>query len=209
MQVEYFGGNCIRVSTKKVAIVSDDNLESLGQKTITKPNDISVVTNSELIKDEHEAQFVVDRPGEYEVSDISLMGVAARAHVDNEDQRNATIVRLVAEDIKVCIIGHIHPELSEEQLEAIGMIDVLIVPVGGSGYTLDSLGALKVIKKISPKIVIPTHYADSRLKYEVPQSTLEEALKGLAMEPADTIDVLKIKGREFEEGTKLIVLNRQ
>jgi L-ascorbate metabolism protein UlaG (beta-lactamase superfamily) len=209
MQVEYFGGNCVRISTKKVAIVSDDNLKSLGQKSITKPNDISIITNRSLIKETPEAQFVVDRPGEYEVSDVSLIAVAARAHTDEESQHNANVVRLVVEDIKVCIIGHIHPELSEEQLEAIGMVDVLVIPVGGSGYTLDSIGAIKMIKKIVPKIVIPTHFADSKLKYEVPQSTFEEALKGLAMEPADTLDVLKIKGREFEEGTRLIVLNRQ
>lgn len=209
MQIEYFGGNCIRIATKKVAVVTDDNLETLGQKPVTKPDNIGIVTNRQLIKNAPEAQFVVDRPGEYEVLDVSLIGVAARAHTDEPEQKNSTVVRLIIDDIKVCVLGHVYPELTEEQLEAIGMVDILIVPVGGSGYTLDSLGALKLIKKISPKIVIPTHFADSKIKYEVPQTTLEEALKGLAMEPADTLDVLKVKGRDFEEGTKLIVLNRQ
>lgn len=209
MQIEYFGGNCIRIATKKVAVVADDNLEALGLKPVTKPDNIGIVTNRQIIKDAQEAQFIVDRPGEYEVLDVSFIGVVARAHTDEPEQKNSTVVRLIIDDIKVCILGHVYPELSEEQLEVIGMVDILIIPVGGSGYTLDSLGALKLIKKISPKIVIPTHFADSKIKYEVPQTTLEEALKGLAMEPADTLDVLKLKGRDFEEGTKLIVLNRQ
>lgn len=209
MQIEYFGGNCVRASTKKVTVVVDDNLESLGQKSITKPDHISIVTNPELIKATQDTQFKVDQPGEYEVSDVSIKGTAARAHTDEEGQKNATVVRLVLEDIRVGIVGHIYPELSEEQLEELGMIDVLIIPVGGNGYTLDSIGALKLIKKISPRIVIPTHFDDNKLKYEVPQTPLEEALKGLAMEPAETLDSLKLKGRDFDEGTKLIVLNRQ
>jgi L-ascorbate metabolism protein UlaG (beta-lactamase superfamily) len=209
MQIEYFGGNCVRLSTKKVTVVVDDNLADLGQKSITKPENISVITNSQLYKSIPSGQFVIDRPGEYEVMDVSAQAIAARAHIDNEGEQKGLAIRLVIEDIKIGVLGHIYPELSEEQLEALGMIDVLIVPVGGNGYTLDGVGALKLIKKISPKIVIPTHSGDSKLKYEVPPAPLEEAIKGLAMEPSETLDSLKIKGRDFEEGTKLIVLNRQ
>lgn len=209
MQIEYFGGNCVRVSAKKVAIVVDDNLEELGSKSITKPDNIGVITNASIIKNVPKSQFTVDRPGEYEISDVSIQGIATRAHMDEPEQKNAVIVRLVVDDIKIGILGHVYPELSEEQLEALGMIDILVVPVGGNGYTLDSVGALKLIKKISPKIVVPTHYADNKLKYEVPPAPLSEALKGLSMEPADTLDVLKLKGRDFDEGTKLIILNRQ
>lgn len=209
MQIEYFGGNCVRITTKKVVIVIDDNLDQLGRKSITKPDNISIVTNEEIIKNNHLSQFVIERPGEFEISDISIRGVAARAYMDEPNKKKATMVRLVVDDIKVAAVGHINSELSEEQLESLGMVDVLIIPVGGNGYTLDSVGALKVIKKIDPRIVIPTHYDDKQLKYEVPQAPLEEALKGLAMEPADTLDALKIRGRDFEEGTKLIVLNRK
>ncbi|MBI3624107.1 hypothetical protein HY218_00580, partial [Candidatus Saccharibacteria bacterium] len=53
------------------------------------------------------------------------------------------------------------------------------------------------------------HYADKALKYEVPQQTLEEALKGLAMEPKDTLSKLKVKSGEFTEDTQLIVLEGQ
>lgn len=209
MQIEFFGGNCIRVSSKKVTVVVDDNLETLGQKSVTKPDHISIVTNPELIKSSQETQFRVDQPGEYEVSDVSIKGIAARAHTDEEGKKNATVVRLVLEDIRIGIVGHIYPELSEEQLEELGMIDVLMIPVGGNGYTVDSIGALKLIKKISPRIVMPTHFGDNKLKYEVPQTPLEEVIKGLAMEPSETLDALKLKGRDFDEGTKLIVLNRQ
>ena len=60
---------------------------------------------------------------------------------------------------------------------------MLVVPVGGNGYTVDPVGALKLIKDIEPKLVIPTHYADKALKYPVPQQDLAGALKEPGMEP--------------------------
>ncbi len=109
----------------------------------------------------------------------------------------------------MAILGHVFPELSEDQLEEIGHVDVAVVPVGNSGYTLDGLGALKVIKQIEPKVIIPTHYADKAVKYEVPQTELAEALKTLSMEPSETMDKYKPKTGELTDTTRLIVLNRQ
>jgi L-ascorbate metabolism protein UlaG (beta-lactamase superfamily) len=88
------------------------------------------------------------------------------------------------------------------------MVDILVVPVGNSGYTLDAVGALKIIKQIEPKVVIPTHYSDKAIKYEVPQVELADALKNLGMEVSETLDKYKYKPTELSDSTKLIVLNR-
>lgn len=211
MEIKYFGANCVRIQTKKSGVVIDDNLDSLGQKSIVKDSDISIYTSrvDTVFKTKKSGSFLADKPGEYEVSDISIKGIAARSHIDEPNTKTAVMFRLIIDDIKIGILGHVYPDLSDDQLESLGMIDVLIVPVGGSGYTLDSIGALKLIKKISPHIVVPTHYDDKNIKYEVPQASLEEVRKNLSMEPADQEDELKIKGREFAEGTKLVILNRQ
>lgn len=210
MDIKYFGANCIKLQTKKASIVIDDNLEKVGLESITKASDISISTNKDSnFLSSKSSEFVVDKPGEYEVSDTSIKGISARAHIDDPDQKNATIYRVIIGDIRVAVIGHIYPDLSEAQLEGLGMVDILIIPVGGKGYTLDGVGALKIIKKIGPKIVIPTHYSDSKINYEVPQDDIEAVRKTLSMEPAEELDELKIKGKEFSEGTKLIVLKRQ
>jgi L-ascorbate metabolism protein UlaG (beta-lactamase superfamily) len=85
----------------------------------------------------------------------------------------------------------------------------MIVPVGGNGYTLDGVGALKVIKKVEPKVVIPVHYADRVVNYPVPQQELDQVLQALAMEPKETTTKLKIKSTDLLDGTQLIVLERQ
>jgi L-ascorbate metabolism protein UlaG (beta-lactamase superfamily) len=208
MELEYFGANCVKITTKKASLVVDDNLEQLGLKGITKPRDIAVYTSATEGTNPG-AYFTIAAPGEYEVSDVSIQGIAARAHMDQEGTKNAVIYRFVIDDVRVAVVGHIYPELSDEQLEALGMIDILFVPIGGNGYTLDGIGALKVIKKIEPKIVIPTHYADSQVKYEVPQTELEEAIKNLGMEVHETHDRFKFKSGELSEGMKLVVLKRQ
>jgi L-ascorbate metabolism protein UlaG (beta-lactamase superfamily) len=209
MEIQYYGGNCIKITTKKASVVIDDNLKELGGSEVAKPTDIQVFT-TRLIDSEPKAKLAIDGPGEYEASNISISGVAARAHVDEKDMLNATMFKIVADNVRVAVIGHVYPEISEAQLEAIGVVDVLIIPVGGHGFTLDTVGALKMIKKIEPKIIIPTQYAVKGLEYPVPAISLEEALKGLIMEPKETVSKLKLKAADLlSEQTQLVVLERQ
>jgi L-ascorbate metabolism protein UlaG (beta-lactamase superfamily) len=208
MELQFYGANCLRLTTKKATVVVDDNLADLGLRTVTKPDDISLRTSAKLVP-AHEARFSAEMPGEYEIAGAVIHGVAARAHMDKENEQTAVIYTVEADDIKVAIIGHIYPELSEDQLEQIGLVDIAVIPVGNSGYTMDAVGALKIIKAIEPKVVIPVHYADKALKYEVPQAELAEALKTLGMEAAETLDKYKPKIVELTDTTRLIVLNRQ
>lgn len=207
MELQYFGANCIRIATKRAQIVIDDNLDKLGLKSVTKPTDISLITHAGVPA--RESHFTADMPGEYEIAGVVVRGIAARGHMDDDKAKSAVIYTIAADDMRVAVLGHIFPELTEDQLEAIGHVDIAIVPVGNSGYTLDGVGAIQVIKKIEPKVVIPTHYADKATKYEVPQAELTEALKNMGMEPAETLDKYKPNRSEWTDSAKLVVLNRQ
>ncbi len=207
MEIQYYGANCVRISTKKAVIVVDDTTGS-----VIKNGDIALFT-SELTRSstKTEPKIIIDQPGEYEVSDTSIQGIAARSHMDEPSAITATMFKIIGDDTRVAVTGHVYPELNDYQLEAIGAVDVLIIPVGGSGYTLDAVGALKLIKKIEPKIVIPTHYADKAVKYEVPQANLADVLKELSMEPKETVPKLKIKAGDLIAGetSQIVVLERQ
>lgn len=207
MDIQFFGANCVTLSYQGVRVVVDDNLADLGAKTITKNGDVALFTGIHG-EPKAETKLTIDSPGEFEVGSFSITGIPAQAHIDDQSKLAATMYRIEAGDIKLLVTGHIYPKLSDNQLEAIGMTDLVIIPVGGSGYTLDPVGALDVIKSIEPKIVIPTHYGDKSLQYPVPQLSLEEALKGLAMEPAETLNKLKLKPGELSESLKLIVLEK-
>lgn len=208
MELQFYGANCVRISAKKASLVVDDNLAELGLKSVLRAGEIAVYTGAHG-DPQAEAKMVLDQPGEYEMSDISVQGIAARSHLEETGGQSATMYKILADDIRIAIVGHIYPELSDSQLESLGTVDVLVIPVGGGGYTLDATGALDLIKKIEPKIVIPTHYSDKDINFPVPQRTLEDVLKELAMEPSATVAKLKIKPADFTEDTQLIVLERQ
>jgi L-ascorbate metabolism protein UlaG (beta-lactamase superfamily) len=205
MDLQFHGANCVSVAYKGARLVIDDNLSELGVKTFVKADDVALFTGSHGLVS---ARLSFDGPGEYEVSDVSIVGIAARAHLDEPGKLNATMFKLVAGDVSLLFIGHIYPELNDKQLEAIGMIDAMVVPVGGNGYTVDPVGALKLIKEIEPKIVIPSHYSDEELNYPVPQQNLSEALKEMAMEPKETVSKLKVKPAELTDVTQLILLEK-
>jgi L-ascorbate metabolism protein UlaG (beta-lactamase superfamily) len=207
MDFQFHGANCLTVTTKQARLTVDDNLADLGAKPVGKHGDVALFTGPHG-NTAAGAKLLVDRPGEYEVSGVSVYGIQARAHMDEEGKMTATMYKLVVEDISALITGHIYPELSDDQLEAIGMVDVMIVPVGGNGYTLDGIGALKLIKKIEPKLIIPTHYDDSTLQFPVPQQSLEQVLKSLAMEPKETVPRLKLNVGFVSESMDLVVVTR-
>jgi L-ascorbate metabolism protein UlaG (beta-lactamase superfamily) len=208
MDIQFHGANCISVQTKKARIVIDDNLAELGAKSVTRNGDVVLFTGVHG-DPKADTKLLIDHAGEYEVSEVFVYGTALRAHMDEPGKKDATAYRIISGDVRLVVTGHIYPELTDRQLEALGTVDVLVVPVGGNGYTTDPLGALKLIKKIEPKIVVITHYDDSALHFPVPQQTLEQAITGLSMEVKDTVDKLKVKSSDlYEGGTKLVVLNK-
>ena len=206
MDLQYYGANCVTLTVKNTRIVIDDNLADLGGKSITKAGDITLFTGPHGLSTA-DVKLSFDSPGEYEVSDVSITGIPARAHLD-EGGLAATMYKITAGDSTVLVTGHIYPDLSDKQLEAIGLVDLMIVPVGGSGYTLDPVGALKVIKAVEPKVVVPTHYADKAVKYPVPQVELSAALHDLAMEPQETTSKYRLKPGELSDVTHLVVVEK-
>ena len=208
MEINFYGGNCVKISNRQTSLIVDDNLEELGLTTKTTDNDIVLIT-SDSLKANKKGRFVINGPGQYEIAGASIKGISARAHLD-ESGEQATIYYINVGGLSVAIVGHIYPDLSDEQEEDLGMIDVLVVPVGGNGYTLDSIGASKIIKKISPKIVIPTHYEDSSIKYEVPQAPLDEFLKtmGTNIDDIEKVKSLKIKESDLPDKMKIVVVEK-
>lgn len=207
MDVQFYGANCLVLSSKQTRVVVDDNLASLGAKAVARDGDICLFTGPKPSDIAAQPKLVIDMPGEYEASNVSILGIQVRAHMDEDKQRNGVMYKVTWGETKYLITGHAFPKLSEAELEMIGIVDVMFVPVGGNGYTLDATGALQLIKQVEPKVVIPTHYADSRLKYEVPQTELEDALKTLGMEAKQAGVKFQFKPAEVSGSTELVVID--
>jgi L-ascorbate metabolism protein UlaG (beta-lactamase superfamily) len=208
MDIERKGGNCIVMAHKKYSFVTDPKLSTIGLKDQAADATAQLVTQSELAVPGSAEGVVIDGPGEYEVHNCSVRGIAAEAYRSNDDtKKTATIYSVELDDYVMAIVGHIKPKLSEEQLEEIGVVDILVVPIGGYGYTLDPKEAVEVVREISPKAIIPTHYAEDGVTYEVPQAPLEDFIKELGAQH-EVLPKLKLKPGAMPEALTVYELSR-
>jgi L-ascorbate metabolism protein UlaG (beta-lactamase superfamily) len=192
--IEYKGGNGVVITSKKTQLVVDPQLSLVGLKNLPVKEAVEIATEPRFVVNDEAARLVVEGPGEYEIGEASIRGIRATRHLDTEaDEPVATIYRVELGDVRLAVIGNIAPKLSEDQLEEIGVVDVLIIPVGGNGYTLDATSAATIARQVEPRLVIPVHYADSALKYEVPQETLDVFVKEMAAPVEEAGSKLKIK----------------
>lgn len=172
-EIEYKGANCVVISTKKAKVIVDPKLSIVGLKDVPIKDAVELVTEHRFAVRNPDSRLLIDGPGEYGVADFDILGVPARRHLDSESEGSiSTIYRVEVGGTRIGILGNIYEKLTDEQLEELGVLDVLIIPVGGNGYTLDATGAAGLVRLIGPKVVIPVHYADKQLKYEVLQSEL-------------------------------------
>ena len=68
--------------------------------------------------------------------------------------------------VTVAHLGDLGHQLSEEQLAAIGSVDGILIPIGGT-YTVDAAGAKAVCDAIGPKWVVPMHYRHGSYGFQV------------------------------------------
>ncbi len=100
--------------------------------------------------------------GSGEVKGVQVTGVESFHDESEGSERGRNMLfAFTIDDIRVCFVGDLGHQLSKEQLAAIGDVDLLLVPIGGT-FTLDHLGAASLIEAASPKAVIPMHFKNKK-----------------------------------------------
>ena len=150
--------------------------------------------------------FLINDPGEYEIKDVFIQGINSyHDEKEGKERGQNTIYTIEAEEMRLCHLGDFgQKELTPEQLEKIGDIDILMVPVGGA-FTIDAKGAAKIISQIEPRLAIPMHYHLPGLKIKL--DSLEVFLKEMGRKSATPEPKLLIKKKDLiAEETKIVVL---
>jgi L-ascorbate metabolism protein UlaG (beta-lactamase superfamily) len=197
-EISYYGGNCVEIATKDASLVFDADRSTFDKKNIVVKDAAEFATEERFLTNDPNFRVSLCGAGEYEVANVMVQGAAASRHLDDpKAEKDSTIFGIKVGDQKIALLGNILGSLDDDQLEVLGMVDILILPVGGNGYTLDAADAAKIIGQITPKIVIPIHYAESGYNYEVPQDSFQEfaaQVKG---------DVVEEKTLKIKPGTTL------
>lgn len=218
MLITYHGQSCFKLKGRRGTVVTDPFDPYIGFSLPTMSADL--ITVSHQHKDHnavgkvkgteaHPQPFVIDCPGEYEVGGISVFG--DRVYHDNSqgsERGENTIFTILLDDLRVCHLGDLGHLLTEEQVEKIGLVDILFVPVGGL-FTINPEQAMEVIRAIDPSIVIPMHYQlpEHDMKVFVDLKPLAEFTKEYGIEPAP-VPKLLIEKERLPEEMELMVLSR-
>ncbi len=101
------------------------------------------------------------------VKEIAVKGMPT-FHDETEGSERGTnmVYTIKADGITICFSGDLGHQLSDEQVTALGKIDVMLVPVGGF-FTLDADGAAKLIETVKPAVVIPMHYKTEKCGFPI------------------------------------------
>lgn len=204
MQIQYFGLSSFKISTKEATIITDPFHKDSG---LTPPRGAAeVLILAEKNKPLYSAvsgisaePFKITDPGEYDVKGVTVTGLPLK-----QGEKYVTIFLIESEDIRILNLTHISEfNLKEDELEELGEIDILIIPVGGN-TVLSASAASKVVNEIEPKIVIPSHYKMAGLILDL--DPIEKFLKEMSTK-SEPMEKLTVKKKDLvEEGTKVITL---
>ncbi len=215
MIINWHGQSCFQIIARReknnqVSIVIDPFSEEIGLRVPKLEADILLITHSHHdhnnIKAVSGSPFLIEGPGEYEIKEVYIQGIHSwHDEREGKERGENTIYTIEAEDLRLCHLGDFgQKELTEEQLEKIGEVDILMIPVGGV-FTISAKEATRVMSQIEPKIIIPMHYQIPKLKKKF--DGIDKFLKVVGIKSITPESKLSIKKKDIvQEEVKIVVL---
>ena len=201
MQIYWQGYSSIRIETKvgeiACTVMTDpfENEASIRFPRATEP-DILVLSHQDTkkfnISGVAGSPFLVSDPGEYEVRGVFVTGI--QDSLADEGKQRPVIYRIDAEDMGIAFLGGLHRELTNEEVDELGNIDILILPVGG-GDAMEAKAASKIISVVEPRIVIPVNYHISGIKNKL--GTVDQFCNSMGVCKRQDVNKLKVSKKDL------------
>ena len=208
MDITWYGLSCFRVSERgRIAVITDPFADSIGLAAPKLKGEVVTIShegtghnNVEAVKtDPH----TLVGPGEYEIGGVFVTGIAM--HNAETMQRNVAYL-LDFDGVTVLHLGDLSHVPQQSEVEALGQVNVLIVPVGG-GNSLRAEQAAEVVALIEPYFVVPMHYEQPGLAFAL--DPLDKFLKAMGVSNPQELDTLKVSAGDTPEQPQVVVLTPQ
>ena len=196
LRVRWHGHSCFEVASDETTVVTDPHDgKSLGIKGPKVRADVVLVSHDHF---DHSATRVVSKPearvlkdpAHQRIDGLLVRGVETYHDSSEGESRGGNIAFVFTlEGVTFCHLGDLGHVLTDEQVEQIGHVDVLFVPVGGV-FTIDAEAAWKVVEELEPEIIVPMHYRVGGLSLSINDITP-------FLERADPECIIKV-GNEVE-----------
>jgi L-ascorbate metabolism protein UlaG (beta-lactamase superfamily) len=217
MNISWLGHSCFRLSEKiegqEVVVVTDPYGKETGlfppkikTDVVTVSHDAADHANLDKISGNLTDNFIVfDRPGEYETRGVYITSITTPLSSKQKVAVPNIVFKFDFNGVSVAHLGDINTKLTDEQLEDLGDVDILLIPVGG-GETCDGSMAAEIVRAIEPRIVIPMHFKTDGVTWDVAdEKKFLKEMGGTAAKEAK----LKISRKDLpEDTTKIIILEK-
>jgi len=213
MIINWYGHSCFKITNQggRLIIITDPFDKKIGLNPPRCSADIVTVShehndhnNTKSITGmEGSKPFIINSPGEYEIKGVSIVG--CRSFHDKEKKEQNIIYIMEIDKIRICHLGDLgQDKLEDKQIEKIGNIDILMIPVGGN-HTIGAKRAVKIVNQIDPSIVIPIHYKLPGLKMNL--DDVKVFLKEMGLNGVTPVDKLTVKKKDlFEKAMEVVVM---
>jgi len=209
MDISWLGHSCFRIKGSGGTVITDPYSPALGY-SLGKPT-ANIVTVSHQHIGHSYVQGVdgepkaITGPGEYEISGILILGTFTSHDRDGGSKRGRNTVYLIeVDEVSVCHLGDLGHVLTGGQVEEIGNVDVLLLPVGGVS-TIDAPMAAEVVRQLEPKVVVPMHYKTPSLLWEL--EPVERFLKEIGAKEINAQPKLSLTNSSLPETTQVFLLD--
>lgn len=216
MNISWHGLSCFEITSKglngEATLVIDPYQNSTGLRfprtleaqVVAVTHDAEHANNTESVLGN---PFVIGHAGEYEVKGIFLYGISAPRTQEAKGEPKANVMyRLEIEGISLAHLGSLDRELTDEELEHLQHIDVLMLPVGG-GRVMTPKVASAVMAQVEPRLVIPMTHAIANIKEKL--ASVDDFCKEMGLCQREETTKLKLTRKDLpEEETKIVVLTR-
>lgn len=211
MEITWYGQSCFKIEGKENSLIIDPYDPSIGLTLPKKlSSDILLITHEHYDHNYKQGiegkPFIIDSAGEYELAGATITGIPAFHDKKNGEERGKVTLYIIEfEGIKICHLGDIGHDLSDDEIDKLGTVDILMIPVGGI-FTISGDEAAKIIGEIDPKIVIPMHYKIPKLSINL--EPIDKFSKKFESKTEEQ-DKLKIKAKDLPQELKVIKLKPQ
>ena len=209
MEISWLGHSCFRIRGRQATVITDPYPPDLGY-SLGKPT-AHVVTVSHQHPGHSYVQGIgggprlVTGPGEYEISGVLITGIATFHDRERGKQRGKNTVYLMeVDEVSVCHLGDLGHVLTAEQVEEIGNVDVLLLPVGGVS-TINAPVAAEVVRQLEPKAVVPMHYKTEALSWEL--EPVDRFLKEIGVKEINSQPKLSFTRSSLPASTQVFLLD--
>ncbi len=171
MKIKWWGHACFKITASDGTAIITDPYPDIGYQPITDQADIVTVSHDHF---DHNAvdrvggePTVIKTAGTHRVKNVEITGVDSVHDDAGGDKRGSNLIfTFTIDDLKIVHLGDQGIVLTESQIEQIGKVDILMLPVGGT-YTIDAEQAYEVVQQLNPKAVLPMHYKTEVLDFDI------------------------------------------